>query len=65
MIRPKARHQFVSALRHEFVCVPSLWIFFFRRQYKVDAPTLKAWVQILMAVEGSIMWLVSALLCVF
>jgi len=29
----------------------------FNQQYKVDAPTLKAWVQILMAVEGSVLWL--------
>lgn len=29
----------------------------FNQQYKVDAPTLKAWVQILMQVEGSVMWL--------
>ena len=30
----------------------------FNQQYKVDAPTLKAWVQILMRVPGSIMWLI-------
>jgi len=29
----------------------------FNQQYKIDAPTLKAWVQVLRQVPGSIMWL--------
>mmetsp|Transcript_21307 Transcript_21307/g.70625 ORF Transcript_21307/g.70625 Transcript_21307/m.70625 type:complete len:924 (-) Transcript_21307:72-2843(-) len=30
----------------------------FNQQYKVDPPTLKAWVQVLLSVPGSVMWLI-------
>jgi len=30
----------------------------FNQQYKIDGPTLRAWVQILLAVPGSVLWLI-------